>query len=161
MFETVYRGADVTRYSDRAKLQRTTAMSGLAPLPSAVIAASIAPADAAAAIQRAIATKFVIEPARFRIPLGLFFLTGRISSSVAGSNIHLKLEASRVLWIAAIGAIAGLAALGSTRAAIGVAIALVMLIAIARVAAFRMFERIALSLPEHTYGGVSDDAAAR
>src|SRR5438045_5368576 len=113
MFESVYRDADVAQRSVRARLRRTTTMSGLAPLPAGVIAASVAPADAATTLERAIGrwttTRATIDPARFRVPLRplrLLVLTGHISASVAGSNIYLKVEASRVVWIAAVGSVA-------------------------------------------------------
>src|SRR5205085_12507243 len=147
MFESVYRDTDVARRRVNTRLRRSTAINSYRPLPSAVITASLAPAEAAKIVEVAIArsaaiTSAAIDTAHFRVPLRplrLLSLTGHLSASVHGSNIYLKVEASRVVWIAAFGSVAALAILRSTSAAVIAACAAVTLIALARVAAFRLF----------------------
>jgi hypothetical protein len=168
MFESVYNDADATRRyavdamrrTIQARLRQTTVINRYAPLPAAVIAATPAPSEAARIVEAAITrsrtakSQTSIDPARFRVPLQrsrLLFLAGRISASVAGSNIYLKIEASPVLWLAGfvtVSIVAMLATRGWTATAVGCALAIAVSIGFAREAAFRLLERIALSLPD-------------
>ncbi|MCU1229472.1 MAG: hypothetical protein JWO97_2356 [Acidobacteria bacterium] len=169
MFESIYSDADAsrsavdaTRRTIQARLRQTTVINRYAPLPAAVIAASPAPLEAARIVEAAIAkSQTAIDPARFLIPLQrsrLLFVAGRISASVAGSNIYLKIEASPVLWLAVfvvISIVAMLAMRGWTATAVACALAITVSLAFAREAAFRLLERIALSL---IAGGTDEDA---
>lgn len=153
MFESVYDKADVTRLVVRSRLRRTV-ISRYALLPHAVLTAPLPPSDAARLAEAAAKSETIIDPEHFRLPLGrsrLLFLAGHISASVAGSNIYLKIETSPVLRLAILSSItfvAWLAARGWTAIAITCAIAILISLAVARRAAFRLIERVALSLPE-------------